>query len=174
MHDGLGARPQLSTIYAVVDSKASDSVLMMLLLDQCGLRAALCWKKKMHATINTNRAAEAEKRLKAKPPSATGLSRKSNPRARCHLPCCCACRRRAGRRCQFDGCSCALASGVVTLGLGYIVRHPVLPQFNATQMVTFQLSAPLLAAVDGVWFLAKHRRRSCWTAGRRSPVALLW
>lgn len=53
----------------------------------------------------------------------------------------------------WGGYGCALASGVLTSGLGYIVWYAVLPRLAATRAAIVQLSVPLLAAVGGVGLL---------------------
>jgi len=49
----------------------------------------------------------------------------------------------------------AIASGAITSGLGYAVWYTVLPQLKVTTAATVQLSAPVLAALGGIWLLGE-------------------
>ncbi len=58
---------------------------------------------------------------------------------------------------QWDGVGAlyAVASGAITSGLGYAIWYTVLPQLQASQAATLQLSVPLLAAFGGVLLLGE-------------------
>jgi drug/metabolite transporter (DMT)-like permease len=53
------------------------------------------------------------------------------------------------------GIACAVLSGAVTSGLGYVVWYLVLPSLRATSAATVQLSVPVLAAFGGVALLGE-------------------
>jgi len=54
-----------------------------------------------------------------------------------------------------DGVVYALASGIVTSGIGYIIWYAVLPHINVVNASTIQLSVPALAAMMGVVVLSE-------------------
>ena len=58
---------------------------------------------------------------------------------------------------QFDraGVVCAVISGALTSGVGYVLWYAVLPGLKATSAATVQLSVPVLAAVGGILFLGE-------------------
>jgi drug/metabolite transporter (DMT)-like permease len=56
-------------------------------------------------------------------------------------------------RLDASGIVCAIASGAITSGLGYVVWYSALPGLTATGAATVQLSAPVLAAIGGVILL---------------------
>ncbi|MEP7071208.1 MAG: DMT family transporter [Verrucomicrobiota bacterium] len=58
---------------------------------------------------------------------------------------------------RFDstGAACAIVSGAITSGLGYIVWYAVLPALRASTAATVQLIVPVLAAAGGVLFLGE-------------------
>jgi len=47
----------------------------------------------------------------------------------------------------------AIASGVITSGLGYIIWYAVLPKISVSIAATAQLSVPAIAAIGGILFL---------------------
>lgn len=47
----------------------------------------------------------------------------------------------------------ALASGIVTSGLGYVIWYAVLPKISVSIAATAQLSVPAIAAIGGIIFL---------------------
>jgi drug/metabolite transporter (DMT)-like permease len=51
------------------------------------------------------------------------------------------------------GLALALASGVLTSGLGYVVWYAALPRLKALQAASVQLSVPLIAALGGALLL---------------------
>ncbi len=51
------------------------------------------------------------------------------------------------------GLLCAITSGAVTSGLGYVIWYTALPGLKATSAATVQLSVPVLAATGGILFL---------------------
>lgn len=53
------------------------------------------------------------------------------------------------------GVAYALASGVLTSGLGYVIWYAVLPQLGVVNAATIQLSVPALAAVMGIVLLGE-------------------
>jgi drug/metabolite transporter (DMT)-like permease len=53
------------------------------------------------------------------------------------------------------GLMCAVISGAITSGLGYIVWYAVLPELKATTAATVQLSVPVLAGLGGILFLGE-------------------
>ena len=55
----------------------------------------------------------------------------------------------------ISGVWCAVASGAVTSGLGYVVWYSVLPHLKATTAATIQLSVPVLAALGGSLLLSE-------------------
>lgn len=57
----------------------------------------------------------------------------------------------------FDGAgfAYAVASGALASGVGYAVWYAVLPELNATNAATVQLSVPVIAAFGGVLFLGE-------------------
>ena len=54
------------------------------------------------------------------------------------------------------GIAYALASGIITSGLGYAVWYWVLPALKATQAATVQLSVPVVAALAGIALLGEQ------------------
>ena len=50
---------------------------------------------------------------------------------------------------------CAVASGAVTSGMGYVVWYTVLPRLRATDAAIVQLSVPVLAAAGGIGLLGE-------------------
>lgn len=52
-----------------------------------------------------------------------------------------------------QGAWLAVASGAITSGLGYAIWYRVLPQLQATQAATVQLSVPVIAAGGGILLL---------------------
>ncbi|TYK64643.1 DMT family transporter [Colwellia echini] len=52
-----------------------------------------------------------------------------------------------------DGVICALISGIVASGIGYILWYSVLPQLKATQAAIIQLSVPVLVTLFGALLL---------------------
>src|SRR5690606_4886962 len=65
-----------------------------------------------------------------------------------------------------DGVLLALASGVVTSGVGYAIWHAALSRLGATRAAALQLLVPVLAALGGVLLLSE-------TLTRRLVVAAL-
>jgi drug/metabolite transporter (DMT)-like permease len=53
------------------------------------------------------------------------------------------------------GIGCALASGALASGLGYVIWYSVVPRLTATSAATVQLSVPVLAAAGGVLLLGE-------------------
>ena len=53
------------------------------------------------------------------------------------------------------GIECAVVSGALASGVGYIVWYSVLPHVQATVAATMQLSVPVIAAAGGVLFLGE-------------------
>ncbi len=58
---------------------------------------------------------------------------------------------------QFDraGVECAILSGAITSGVGYVIWYSALPGLKATSAATVQLSVPVLAAAGGIVFLSE-------------------
>ena len=54
------------------------------------------------------------------------------------------------------GIALALASGIITSGLGYAIWYQVLPSLRATQAATVQLSVPVIAALAGIALLGEQ------------------
>lgn len=53
------------------------------------------------------------------------------------------------------GFACAVASGVITSGIGYAIWYTVLPALKASHAATVQLSVPVIAAFGGVILLGE-------------------
>ena len=53
------------------------------------------------------------------------------------------------------GIACAIASGALASGLGYVVWYSVLPSLPATHAATVQLCVPVIAAVGGIVLLGE-------------------
>lgn len=51
------------------------------------------------------------------------------------------------------GLQYAVISGAITSGVGYVIWYSVLPDLNATNAATVQLSVPVIAATGGILFL---------------------
>lgn len=56
---------------------------------------------------------------------------------------------------DLAGANCAIASGAITSGLGYVIWYAALPSLRSTTAATVQLSAPVLAALGGILFLGE-------------------
>ena len=58
---------------------------------------------------------------------------------------------------QFDrpGVVCAVISGAITSGVGYVIWYSALPGLKAIRAATVQLSVPVLAAAGGILFLSE-------------------
>lgn len=54
------------------------------------------------------------------------------------------------------GMAYALASGVLTSGIGYVIWYAVLPSLSATTAATVQLSVPVIAAFGGIALLGEQ------------------
>ena len=54
---------------------------------------------------------------------------------------------------HLAGIECAVTSGALASGVGYIIWYSVLPRLQATHAATVQLSVPVIAAAGGVLFL---------------------
>jgi len=54
------------------------------------------------------------------------------------------------------GLGYAVASGVLTSGIGYAIWYAALPLLKATSAATVQLSVPVIAAIGGILFLGEH------------------
>ncbi|MFN2474864.1 MAG: DMT family transporter [Chthoniobacterales bacterium] len=54
------------------------------------------------------------------------------------------------------GLICALLSGAITSGIGYVLWYAVLPSLASTSAGTVQLSVPVLAAVGGITLLGEQ------------------
>ena len=50
---------------------------------------------------------------------------------------------------------CAVISGAITSGVGYVIWYSALPGLKATSAATVQLSVPVLAAAGGILFLGE-------------------
>jgi drug/metabolite transporter (DMT)-like permease len=61
----------------------------------------------------------------------------------------------AQRSLDSAGLACALVSGALTSGLGYVVWYAVMPQLRAATAATVQLSVPVIAAVGGLALLGE-------------------
>jgi drug/metabolite transporter (DMT)-like permease len=61
----------------------------------------------------------------------------------------------AQRSADGIGLACALVSGALTSGLGYVVWYAVVPQLRAATAATVQLSVPVIAAVGGIALLGE-------------------
>jgi drug/metabolite transporter (DMT)-like permease len=59
----------------------------------------------------------------------------------------------AGPSFDIAGVTCAIASGAVASGLGYVVWYTVLPALKATTAATLHLSVPVITAMGGIIFL---------------------
>jgi drug/metabolite transporter (DMT)-like permease len=57
---------------------------------------------------------------------------------------------------ELEGVLLALASGMVTSGLGYVLWYRVLRNLTTTQAAVSQLLVPVLAGFGGVAFLSEH------------------
>jgi drug/metabolite transporter (DMT)-like permease len=53
------------------------------------------------------------------------------------------------------GVALALASGVLTSAVGYVIWYAALPALKATSAATVQLSVPVIAALGGVLLLGE-------------------
>ncbi|MDE2384233.1 MAG: DMT family transporter [Alphaproteobacteria bacterium] len=62
----------------------------------------------------------------------------------------------AGAKLDNLGVAYALASGVITSGLGYAVWYSVLPSLKATQAASLQLSVPVIAAAGAILLLGEQ------------------
>ncbi|MGL6291126.1 MAG: DMT family transporter [Silanimonas sp.] len=58
-------------------------------------------------------------------------------------------------RIDATGLACAIASGAIASGLGYVLWYRVLPQLGALRAATLQLAVPPLAALGGVLLLGE-------------------
>ena len=58
---------------------------------------------------------------------------------------------------RFDraGVVCAVISGAITSGVGYVIWYSALPGLKAIRAATVQLSVPVLAAAGGILFLSE-------------------
>lgn len=54
------------------------------------------------------------------------------------------------------GVAYAIASGVLTSGIGYAIWYTALPSLKATHAATVQLSVPVVAALGGIVLLGEH------------------
>lgn len=61
----------------------------------------------------------------------------------------------AQRSLDGAGLACALVSGALTSGLGYVVWYAVVPQLRAATAATVQLSVPVIAAAGGLALLGE-------------------
>ena len=61
----------------------------------------------------------------------------------------------AGLHATPKGVGCALLSGAVTSGLGYVLWYATLPQLSATTAAIVQLAVPAIAAIGGVLLLGE-------------------
>jgi drug/metabolite transporter (DMT)-like permease len=61
------------------------------------------------------------------------------------------------RQGQVDaiGGACAVVSGAITSGVGYVIWYAALPGLTATTAATVQLSAPVIAAIGGILLLSE-------------------
>lgn len=66
---------------------------------------------------------------------------------------------------DMQGAWLAVASGAITSGLGYAIWYRVLPQLQATQAATVQLSVPVIAAGGGILLLQEPLTLSLILAG---------
>ncbi len=55
----------------------------------------------------------------------------------------------------LNGVILAIASGVLTSGIGYAIWYAALPALKATQAATVQLSVPVIAALGGIFLLGE-------------------
>src|SRR5690606_11472325 len=55
-----------------------------------------------------------------------------------------------------SGLACAVASGSIASGLGYIIWYGVLPELSRTTAAVVQLTVPAIAALGGVVFIGEH------------------
>jgi drug/metabolite transporter (DMT)-like permease len=53
------------------------------------------------------------------------------------------------------GATCAIISGAITSGMGYVIWYAALTGLTATTAATVQLSAPVLATIGGIFFLGE-------------------
>lgn len=53
------------------------------------------------------------------------------------------------------GFACAIASGALTSGIGYVLWYAALPMLRATTAATVQLSVPVIAALGGIALLGE-------------------
>jgi len=67
------------------------------------------------------------------------------------------------------GITCAIFSGALASGIGYVIWYAALPRLKATQAATVQLSVPVLASAGGAIFLGEALTRR-WAA---AAVAIL-
>lgn len=56
---------------------------------------------------------------------------------------------------EMTGIALAIASGVLTSGIGYVIWYAALPRLTAMRAATVQLSVPLIAAFGGVALLSE-------------------
>jgi drug/metabolite transporter (DMT)-like permease len=56
---------------------------------------------------------------------------------------------------DLAGIACAIISGAITSGLGYVVWYKALPGLKAASAATVQLSVPVLAATGGILLLGE-------------------
>ena len=56
---------------------------------------------------------------------------------------------------EATGLACAVASGALTSGLGYVIWYAALRELRVTRAATVQLSVPVIAAFGGVAFLGE-------------------
>jgi len=56
---------------------------------------------------------------------------------------------------DLAGVTCAIISGAITSGLGYVIWYSALPSLKATSAATVQLSVPVLAAAGGILLLGE-------------------
>jgi drug/metabolite transporter (DMT)-like permease len=61
----------------------------------------------------------------------------------------------AQRSLDGAGLACALVSGALTSGLGYVVWYAVMPRLRAATAATVQLSVPVIAAAGGLALLGE-------------------
>src|SRR5260370_41661115 len=56
---------------------------------------------------------------------------------------------------DLDGVGCAVLSGAIASGVGYVIWYSALPGLKAASAATVQLSVPVLAAAGGILFLGE-------------------
>jgi drug/metabolite transporter (DMT)-like permease len=56
---------------------------------------------------------------------------------------------------DIQGLLCAVCSGAITSGLGYIIWYAALPSLRPTSAATAQLSVPILTAIGAILFLGE-------------------